>query len=286
MRKNILLNLLSYFIAALSFFTAAIGLFYTTGGSEFAVQNIYGQHVELFGDGIYAYNSIMKAATFKGTDMAILFMIPLLLITTVLKEKSVKAEFLHSGLISCFLYYAASLAFGVSYNRLFSVYLLLFSASLFAFIFSLSNLIGSDNVPDILLNRKLSGTAVYMIAAGCSVLVWLTFIIPSIISGKPISTIEIYTTEPTFIFDLGIILPIAVSCGFMLLKRKVLGYKLTPVLLTLITMVGVCVMCQTMVQLSLGIVIHFQEIVGMTATFVVLGAISIMLNLKFLKYLN
>lgn len=286
MRKNTLLNLLSYFIAALSFITAAIGLFYITGSDKSAVQNIYGQHVELFGDGIYAYNSIMKAATFKGTDMAILFIIPLLLITTALKEKSVKAEFFHSGLLSCFLYYAASLAFGVSYNRLFPVYLLLFSASLFAFIFSLSNLIESDNVPAILLKRTLSGTAVYMIVSGCSVLVWLIFIIPSIMTGKPISSIEIYTTEPTFIFDLGIILPIAVSCGFMLLKRKVLGYKLAPVLLTLITMVGFCVICQTIVQLKLGIMIPIKQIIGMAATFVVLGAISIILNLKILRYLN
>lgn len=286
MRKNTLLNLLSYSTAALSFITAAAGLFYTTGGGSFAVQNIYGQHVELFGDGIYAYNSIMKAATFKGTDMAVLFMIPLLLITTVLKEKSVKAEFLQTGLLSSFLYYAASLAFGVSYNRLFSVYLLLFSASLFAFIFSLSNLIGSDNISGALLNRKLYGTALYMIIAGCSVLVWLTFIIPSIISVKPISNIEIYTTEPTFIFDLGIIFPVAVTCGFMLFKRKILGYKLTPVLLTLITMVGLCVICQTLVQLKVGIVIPLPQIIGMVATFVALGAISIILNVKFLRYLK
>jgi hypothetical protein len=281
-----LLNILSYAIAFLALISSTVGLFYTTNGAKYIVQNIYGQDIELYGDGIYAMNSVLKVGTFKGTDLAFLILIPVFIIATRLRLKSKKIEFVHTGLISGFLYYATCQAFSVSYNRLFPVYLLLFSAALYAFIFAVKNIMVNDNIPGVLKNKTLKGTATYMIIGGCSVLVWLSFIIPAFISGDPTLFIEIYTTEPTFILDLGIIFPISIACGIMLFKRNTLGYKLAPIILTLITLIGLCVIGQTVVQLALGIELEIQQMIGLVGSFVILGSIAIVLNMRFMKYIK
>ena len=51
-------NLLCIILACCAIISAFIGLFYSTGGAEFFVNNVYGQQVKLYGDGIYAYNSL------------------------------------------------------------------------------------------------------------------------------------------------------------------------------------------------------------------------------------
>lgn len=173
---------------------------------------------------------------------------------------------------------------GVSFNRMYPLYLLQFSAAFFSFIKSLIDLLKSDCYEVKLYKIKLKGIALFLIIGGCSVLIWLTFIIPAVITGNPSNFIEIYTTEPTFAIDLGIILPTCIYCGVALLKQKEIGYKLAPVLLILITGVGACVISQTVVQLYLGIKLNLGQVVGMVMSFVILGAIAIVLNIKLLKY--
>lgn len=112
----------------------------------------------------------------------------------------------------------------------------------------------------------------------------MMFIIPSIITGNPIENIDVYTTEPTFTIDLAIILPSAFFCGIMLLRKKTIAYQLAPVLLTLITGVGICVILQTIVQTSVGIVLNAGQMYGLVISFVILGTIALFLNIKLLRH--
>lgn len=282
MKKYI--NIMSIATAIFALISSCIGLFYTSNGARFVVQNIYGQDIELYGDGIYAYNSILKAGAAKGTDLAMLIIVIMLFITVILKEKYRYMKFSQVGFLSAILYNSVCLAFGVTFNRLFPLYLLLFSFSLFTFIFELLDIIKEDNFDVDIYEKKLIGTAIFMFVSGCSVLVWLMFIIPAVLTGNPMEIIEIYTTEPTFIIDIGIILPTAVVCGILLLKKKVIGYKLAPVLLTLISCVGLCVIGQTIMQTFMGIVLPIGQIIGLVGSFVVLGTIAIGLNIRILKF--
>ena len=277
---------LSYGIALLLLVTTGVGLLYTTGGETFTVTNIYGDQIEMYGDGIYTYNSVLKAGTNKGTDAVMAVVAFAFLLATRKRDKSAVANFLHVGLLTPILYCATSYAFAVTYNRLFLVYLLLFSLSLFTFILSLRQLIIDDNIPQNLLNKKLTGTAAFMMISGCSTLVWLMFIIPSVVTGMPMEIIEIYTTEPTFIIDLGIILPATFICGIMLLKQKRIGYQLVPILLTLLIVVGMCVISQTIAQMSIGIVLPIGQLIGLVGTFVALGLLALILNTKFLRHFS
>lgn len=103
------------------------------------------------------------------------------------------------------------------------------------------------------------------------------------VTGQQLSIAEIYTTEPTFVLDLGIILPVYWGCGIALIKKKEIGYKLTPVLLTFIAIVGATVIGQNIFQSYLGIEIPIQQFIGLVVSFIVLGIISIILNLRFLE---
>lgn len=263
--------------------SACLGVFYSFGGKARAVTNIYGQKVILFGDGIYANDSIMKAGATKGTDIVIIIAALLLLSVVLFLSRKKYAPFLQSGLLALILYASTCLIMGVSFNRLFLLYTLQFGSTLFAFILSMAELLRSKSFDDALYAKRLTGTAIFMIISGCSVLVWLMFIIPSVVLGKPMEIIDIYTTEPTFAIDLAIIFPSMVFCGIMLLKKKAVAYQLAPVLLTLLTGVGLCVILQTIVQSTLGIVLNAGQLFGLVVSFVILGTIALLLNIKLLR---
>ncbi len=95
--------------------------------------------------------------------------------------------------------------------------------------------------------------------------------------------IDTYTTEPTFAIDLAIILPSALFCGITLLKKKAVAYQLAPVLLILLTGAGICVILQTIVQSALGFVLDAGQLFGLVISFVILGTIALLLNIKLLR---
>lgn len=188
--------------------------------------------------------------------------VSLILLVTVLCLSSRRyAKLLAAGLQSCILYNSIYLITGVSFNRLFPLYLVLFSTSLFAFILTVSSLKIEACFDEILYTKKLKGTAIFLIVGGCSVLVWLTNLVPAVLTGAPTGFIEIYTTEPTFAINLGIILPTCLIAG-----------------------VGLCVIFQTVVQTRLGIVLSIGQMTGMVVSFVILGIIALFLNYQLLKY--
>lgn len=278
------IKLLSVLAALSAIISASTGVFFTSGGTKRTVENIYGQQVTLYGDGIYASNSLLKVGATKGTDVVIIGIGIILLILILAYRKRKAGMFLQTGLLSIILYASACLIMGVSFNQLFPLYVLQFSSSLFAFVLSLQNIVGTETYDEKVYERRLTGTGIFLIISGCSVLVWLMFILPAVITGQPMATIEIYTTEPTFAIDLAIIFPSALFCGIMLLRKQKIGYKLAPVLLTLLTGVGICVIFQTLFQKSLGITLPVGQIFGLVGSFVILGTLALVLNIRLLKY--
>lgn len=280
------LNYLCYFIVLLTLVSALVGILYSTGSDRFVVENIYGERIELYGDGIYKYNSVLRAGVNKGTDLVMLVVAIVFAIFTALSKRAAKYRYWQVGALSGLLYYSSCLVFGVTFNRLFPIYVLLFSSCLFTMIFLLTKLIREGNLPESIKAKSFKGTAIFIMASGCSVLVWLEFILPALITGEPLSNIEIYTTEPTFVLDLGIILPTCIGCGIALLKKKPIGYILAPVLLTLIVIVGFTVIGQSIFQSSMGVDIPVRQLISLVVSFVVLGIIAAILNVKFIKYIN
>jgi len=279
---------LSVAIVLLSILTTGVGLFWQTGGSPFIVQNTHGETVRMFGQGLYAYDTFFQATLNKGTDVVTLFVaVPLLIVAVVLcQSQAVKSRFFLTGILSYFLYYSASIAFGIAYNMMFLAYLLLFSASLFAFILSFTG-ISSENLTNrISPTMPRRGIAVFLIFAGLSVFVWLFDIVGSLVSGKPPQGIAIYTTQPTYYLDLGIISPAAFIGSLLLFRKKISGYPFAAVLLTLNSLIGIVVICQTIVQKEMGVTISAAQLIAYVGTFAVMSMFAMVLNYRLLKNLH
>lgn len=276
---------LSIVIILLAIITTSVGLFLVDEGEPFYVENVNGDQVKIFGNGLYAHESYFKAPIDKGADAVILFLvIPLFIITVFLYKKNLlRIRLLHLGLLSCLLYYSASIAFGVSYNMLFLAYILLFSACLFTFILGISSIEHKRLEESIMAKLPSKGIAVFSILAGLSVFVWLIGIIGSIKTGKPPGIIGINTTEPTSVIDIGIIAPCAFSTAMLVLKRKPLGYILAIILLTLNAVVGLMVISQSIFQNIHGVKLSLDEVIPYVAVFVVMGIFATTLNIKTLR---
>ena len=61
-------NLLCIILACITILCSLVGLFYSDDGTSFIVENVYGQQVELYGKGIYAYNSTLTVSSRLGAD--------------------------------------------------------------------------------------------------------------------------------------------------------------------------------------------------------------------------
>lgn len=277
--------ILSVLIILLAITTASVGLFWQDDGQAFYVENVNGDTVKIFGNGIYAHESYFKAPIDKGTDAIILFIVvPLFIITVLLYNKNLlKIRLLYLGLLSCILYYSASIAFGVAYNMLFMVYILLFSACLFTFIIGISSFEYKRIKDSIMIKLPNKSIAVFLVLAGLSVFVWLIQIIGSLKTGNPPGVIGINTTEPTFVLDIGVIAPLAFYSAMLVSKREPVGYLLAIILLTLNAIIGLIVISQTIFQYIYGVIISIEEFIPYVVVFVVMSSIAIVLNIRTLQ---
>lgn len=281
------LHLITFLIIVLSSLTSATGLLYTTGGQAFNFINQYGNTVRIYGDGLYAHDSYFMAAIFRGTDFAVIFFaIPILIIALVLdiKRKNIKSRLFLTSVISFFTYYSTSIAFGAIYNILHLVYIVLFAASFFGLILAISSIDKKQLVES--MGNKLPLKRIYMFLGltGTSLIVaWLPDIITSLASGRSLELIEVYTTQITYVVDMGILAPIAFIALFKLRKGSGIAYILLTLLFTLCAIIGVTLPIQTAFQLIAGISLPLGVIITKVGTFVALAFFAVYFNIKIFK---
>ena len=264
--------------------TALAGLLWNGEGSSRTVSAIDGREVELFGFGTYAKHTIMRATTYIGADWTMLLVIvPILLVTAALLNKFPKSLLVCSGALMIAFYYSISLAFGAAFNHFFLLYTALFAVSGFSFGYSVYLSGESLWKHETQSQSCCRGTAAFLIVAGATALIWLSMIIPGMISDDFSAFIDVNTTEPTFVLDIGVVFPVFTVCGISLMKKKEFGYRFTPVLLTFYTLVGALVAVQTVVQSSYGVEIPLPQLISLVVSFIVFGTVSLILNVRFMK---
>lgn len=281
------LHLVTLLIIVLSIITSSIGLLYTTGGKAYAFVNQYGDTVKIYGDGLYAHDSYFMAPIFRGTDFTILFIaIPILISALILdiKRKGLKNRIFLMSVISLFTYNSASVAFGVTYNILDLIYIALFSSSFFGLIIAI-NTLNKEQVENSIGDKlPIKGIYIFLLLTGISLIVaWLPDIIKSLVLGRSLELIEIYTTQITYVLDMGIITPTALICLLELKKRSCIGYILLPLLLTVCTVIGIMIPIQTVFQIRVGISLPIGAIVTKIAIFIVLALFALYFNIKFYR---
>lgn len=211
--------------------------------------------------------------------------VPSLIIAVTLAQRgTVSGQLLLLGVLGYFLYVYASMALGAAYNRLFLLYIVIFSASLFAFVQTFASVdlgLIASRIPGELPTQAL---AVFMFAAGLiTLLVWGAPLVLALISGGPPERMDSYTTMVTYALDLAVITPATFLCAILVLRGEALGYAIAVPLLTLIMLLAPQIVLSTVFQRSAGVPFTTGEMVGPVAGFVVLGLLASWLFLGILR---
>jgi hypothetical protein len=278
MRHRNALTGLVLLVAGLSVLASSAGLLLAgdTGPADFTT--VHGQIVELYGQGLYRHDTLFYAATFKGLDSVTLavFVPALLAALFVWRRGSWRAGVVLTGMLSVFLYNAASMAFGAAYNSFFLVYVGLLSASFFAFTLALATLDHRALAAQIAPGLPRRGLAVFLSVAGLAPLVlWLGDIIGSLATGRVPELLGSYTTAYTYAVDLALVVPTVYLAAGLLLRRSPYAYALAGTMLILLTSVGVSVVATTLAQTAVGIVFSPGQYVGLIGSWMILGALGV-----------
>jgi hypothetical protein len=251
---------------------------------SYEITNQYGDTVKIYGNGIYDHDSYNKATILIGTDFTILFLVvPMMVVALVreIKRRTIKSKLFLTSVTATVLYYAASIAFGVIYNSLHLAYIALFSCSLFALIILVKCIspVELRKIQKWTLPSK--GLSIFLYLSGISLFVaWLPDIITSLIDGKSLSLIEVYTTEITYVLDMGIISPLMFICLYLLKKKDGLGEIILAIILKACEIIGIILLVQTLVQILAGIVLPIPVLVTKVGIFIVLATFALYFDSK------
>ena len=269
---------LSAVVAVLSLVATLAGILTGFGQHHHTFLTLRGETVTIQGGGLYGNESISMAAQAIGQDMVTLAVaIPLLVIATLLvRNGSVRGLVLRAGILLYFTYAYMLLAFGGAYNDLFLVYVAIFSASLFAFVLSL---LAID--PTRLRARfsgrfrpRLVGWTLVGFAALLAVM-WLGRIVPALVAGTPPPGLESSSTLFVQAGDLGIVIPLVILSGVLLLRRRPAGFLLAGVMLVKGATFGLALVGMIVAMSALGAEVAIFEAIFFTALAIALTGCAI-----------
>lgn len=267
---------LSVLIAILVPIATGIGLFWRAEGGPRSFTTLRGQTARIYGRGIYQYDSLFIGAGYRGQDAVALFLgVPLLVLAVFLYARgSMTGQLLLTGMLGYFLYVYASMALGAAYNRLFLVYVLLFSASLIGFILAFAS-VELDLLAAGLAGAPQQGLGIFLIVSGLvTLVVWGAPLVDAFLRGGPPDRLDSYTTMVTYAQDLAIITPATFVSGILVFRGEPIGYLIAVPLLALIVLLSPQIVLSTVFQRSAGVPFTTGEMIGPVAGFVVLGALA------------
>src|SRR5919202_231403 len=269
---------LSALIAVLALIAAGVGLFWRYGGSPFTFTNLHGQTVQMYGQGVYRYDSRLVGTGYRVQDAVTLLLGIPLLVCALLRYRrgSLKGGLLLAGMLTYFLYTYASMALGAAYNTLFLVYVALFVASLFGLVLALTAF-DVQALPRHVSNRMpWRGIAFFLIVTGVVLFaVWLFMsILPALIQGQTPPDLGSYTTVITWAMDLGVVGPALIVVGVLLRQRAPVGYLLAAALLVFSTVLGISLAAMGIAPFLAGL-FGIGQFIGMVVSFAILALVAL-----------
>lgn len=280
------LIVLSLAVAVLAAAAASVGLLATGGPGPHAVDGLRGP-TDLYGTGLYRFDTWLIGSGNRGTDAAVLVAeVPLLLTALHWARRGRSAgQWLLAASLGFFTYYYGSMCTATAYNRFFLVYVALFAMSAFALVLALRLVVAGDDAPVTLtFDFPARAVTVYLFAvAAVLTFVWLPPPLGALLSGDPPELVATYTTGVTWAIDLGIIVPLVVVAAAQLHRRTSLGFRLATYVVLLNVTIGVSLLGQGAAQLLEDAPLTPGERVGAIGGFAVLTFCSIGLALKILR---
>jgi hypothetical protein len=264
------------FVAVLGLVVSGVGVLTAEDVNPVAAATIRGESVELYGEGLYRFDTVFQAANNRSTDLVTLLIgLPLLGISLRWAARgSLRGRLLLLGTLGYFLYVSTGYAMGaVAYNEMFLVYVAWFSASLFAF----GLVFGSFRpLPAQFEGLPRRWPGVFMVISGMATLaIWVMDPLTGLVEATPPKGLDSYTTLFTHALDIGIIVPAAVIAGIMIWRRRSFGYVVAFSLLVLEALLMPVITIATIFQLQLGMSFTPAEVIGPIVGFSLLAGSAI-----------
>ncbi len=257
-KANIVILILSLFLALLVIVVSSFGLFY---------RNIYSKET---------LNWVTQAF---GQDLADLFIVtPLLIITSIISSRGNRAALmLWAGSLLYLAYTFAIYCFDLHFNSMFVFYCWIMGLSFYLFLYFLFISLKEPKEEWGIKKIPVKSAGIFILVCGILFyILWLSGIIPAILKNTvPPETIEIgMPTNPVHVLDLSIILPGLILTSILLLKKKKIGIMITPVVLTFFVLMDI----------TIGMLNFFLKMEGMAEDYSVSVIMSVLavLSLVFL----
>lgn len=249
-------------IIVLAFVAALAGLL-PGEGQPYSLTNFRGEEVTINARGLYHWDTVSSAAQMQANDLVTLILaLPLLGLSYWLTLRgSLRGKLLLTGTLGFILYTYITMCFGAAYNKLFLVYVALFSLSLFAFILGMMSF-DLKTLPAHFSEKLPRGwiAGLLFFAAAFLSLAWLGRIAATFAVGA-IPALDNTTSMFIQAMDLGLIVPLCVLAGILLLRRTAWGYLLASVGLMKFLTMGIAVSLMGVNMARLGVPISMMEIV-------------------------
>jgi hypothetical protein len=286
MKRQSAPNWLVLLIAVLAAFTASVGLFSTNGNGPFEFTTLRGEMVQIYGKGLYRYDTPLIAVGYRVSDAFTLIAgIPALLVSLWGYQRgSLRGKIMLTGMLLFFLYNFGSLGIGAAYNDLFLVYVIL---TLLTFLGSAGLILSFDlqSFPGHFSDRvPRRGVSIFLMISGVALFcIWLLLsIVPALLAGGVPPELASYTTIITFVIDMAIIAPILVSAGLLFRRGEPLGYLLTSVLLVFIDALGLSLLAMGIAQQLAGLM-NTGQFIGFVVSFAILTLFSLRFTIVLLR---
>jgi hypothetical protein len=264
-------------LAVVATVAAAVGLFASGGPGPHEVVTARGVTVEVYGTGLYRYDSWLVGVGNRGTDAATLFLeVPALLMAlAAYRRRSVPGTIVLVGVLGWLLYYYASMSLYTAYNRLFALYVLAFALALFAAPLAVRSV---DAVRFAAVFPARPSRRVLVGYLGCLAavltLAWAPPLIAAAVTGGDPARLGPYSTEVTWALDLAVVVPAVAATGWLLHRAKAFGLLAATAMLALNVALGAALIAQGVAQLAVGVPVAPGEVVGAMVSFAVMTLVA------------
>jgi hypothetical protein len=239
----------------------------------------------VFSPETYAQDAEYFATQGIAQDFVSLFItLPVLVISFIFALRgSLRARMIWLGMVGYTLYSYILYAFFVSFNSLFLVYSGTLALSIYALIGTISTTDCQAAMQAVLVNRqdparfKRRTAITLFVVAGLFYFLWLSEIIPALLSGiTPQSIIDNgLPTNPVHVLDLSFLLPGLIITGILVLKDNPLGYVITPIFYSYAAMLGLAIIAMVILMAQQGFELVIPQVVIFSLMTVVMTGLTI-----------
>ncbi len=195
-----------------------------------------------FWDGVLIGPSVMNGSA-RGTALTLLLLtVPVLAVSMALTARgSARGLVLWLGALGVVLYNAQMFLYGTPFNQLFGLYVAMLGLSLWSIGTLVANGTAGRLADRVGGHMPVRGLAAYVwVIAAANALMWLRTILPAVVSDRPASVLDGtgIATNPVFVQDLAIWLPLAAVAALWLVRRAPWGYLVVGGLLAMWVLEG------------------------------------------------